>query len=647
MSTITPWDSRLDLEATEDPAMSGQTANSPYVELFREIQTQVPSRKQFVEGSRTLSYGALFDRVAALTGVFQQMGLRIGDRAILCSNDDIAVVTIFMALLRNGITAVVLPPQAPAAELEPLIESADARALFLDVEAHERCNLDAVRRGDSTIVEIEPEKDEDAQGPLVRAFAARFGRAKADGSEARYPGLLRSVPSNAEPVGHIPESTTAYILFTSGTTSKPKGVEISHRALFSQMSTFVRHYGMNADTRWLNVLPLHHTDGLTQGIVVAFTAGATAYRPLQFRVDRLPALLDLIYSKRITHFVTVPSVLNLILKLGDAYTDTFEGEDFRFVISTAAYLDADTWRQFEGKFGVQVVNVYGLTETVCESLYCGPDSGSRRIGTIGKPVDSDARIVDAEGRDVAAGSPGELILSGDHIMTGYFRMPEATAAVLKDGWFHTGDLAEIDEDGFYRIVGRKKDVIITAGVNVYPEDVTRVLRGMPEILDAVTFAMPDPDWGERVVACVVPAEGASPTEPQIANYFLDRASREKLPREIHIVDDLPRGPAGKVVVDQVKKLLEFQTAAQDGNGSAGSLEGKIFEAAAKAFKTSATDLSLNSSPENTKGWSSLAHVELLMTLESTFSVRFDPQDIMRISSLADAKRVLESKVADI
>jgi long-chain acyl-CoA synthetase len=635
------------MEATEEPAMPGQSANSPYVALFREIQAQIPRRKPFVVGSRTLSYGALFDGLAALTGIFKQLGLSVGDRAILCSNDDIAVVTIFMALLRNGITTVILPPHAPAAELEPLIESADARALFIDVEAHERCNLGAVRRHDSTIVQIEPGNDEDAQGPLVRALASRFGRSKVEGSELRYPGLLKSALGGAEPADHIPESTTAYILFTSGTTSKPKGVEISHRALFAQMSTFVRHYGLDTDTRWLNVLPLHHTDGLTQGIVVAFTAGATAYRPMRFRVDRLPTLLDLIYAKRITHFVTVPSVLNLILNLGDAYTDAFEGQDFRFVISTAAYLDLDTWQAFEEKLKVQVVNVYGLTETVCESIYSGPDSESRRIGTIGKPVDCEARIVDAEGSDVPAGSPGELILRGDHLMSGYFRMPEATAAVLKDGWFHTGDLAEIDGDGFYRIVGRKKDVIITAGINVYPEDVTRVLRGMPEILDAVTFAMPDPDWGERVVACVVPAEGASPTVPQIADYFLERASREKLPREIHIINDLPRGPTGKVIVDQVEKMLELEATAQDGDGSDGSLEGKMFEAAAKAFKTLATDLSLDSSPENTKGWSSLAHVELLLTLESTFSVRFDPQDIMRISSLADAKRVLESKAAQI
>src|SRR5690606_7432242 len=147
-------------------------------------------------------------------------------------------------------------------------------------------------------------------------------------------------------------------------------------------------------------------------------------------------------------------------------------------------------------------------------------------------------VTDA-GEDVAPGAKGELILRGDNIMRGYFRMPDETAAVLKDGWFHTGDLAAIDEDGFYRIVGRKKSVIVTAGMNVYPEDVTNVLRSIPGVLDAVTFGMPDEAWGERVVSCVVPVSRQALSVEGIARQFLERASREKLPLEIHIVDELP------------------------------------------------------------------------------------------------------------
>ena len=617
--------------------------HSRFIELFGEIQARIPAQKPFVVGPPSLSYGALFDRIAALTSLFARIGLSVGDRAVLCSEDDIAVATIFMALLRNGITSVILPPMAPAAELERLIEAADAKVSFIDAKIRERCDLKYACRDDSTIVEIEPEKRAGAQGSFAGALVSRITSSRDTASAERYPALLESVSLSERPSGQIPDSTIAYILFTSGTTSTPKGVEISHRALFAQMSTFVRQYRLDSDARWLNILPLHHTDGLTQGIVVAFAAGATAYRPMRFRVDRLPALLDFIYANRITHFVTVPSVLNLILNLGDTYADSFEGEDFRFVISTAAHLDLDTWRTFEEKLKVRVVNVYGLTETVCESLYCGPDSETRRLGTVGKPVDCEARIVDDEGRDAAPGSVGELILRGDHIMTGYFRMPDATASVLKGGWFFTGDLAEVDGDGFYRIVGRKKNVIITAGVNVYPEDVTCVLRSMPEILDAVTFAMPDANWGERVVACVVPVERATLSEAKIADHFLSRASREKLPREIHIVDDLPRGPAGKVIVAQLKETLNLGSSAQTESAGAASLDDRIFEAAASALKTSAASLSLDSTPENTKGWSSLAHVELLMALESTFDVRFDPKDIMTISSLADAKRVLEKK----
>ena len=443
----------------------------------------------------------------------------------------------------------------------------------------------------------------------------------------------------------LPDSTVAYILFTSGTTSRPKGVEITHRNLFAQMATFVRQYGYDPDCRLLNVLPLHHTDGLTQGPVVVFTTAATVLRPLRFRVDALSEFLDLIYAERVTHLITVPSVLALILNVAEETGDCFDGEDFRFVISTAAFLDENLWRDFEARFLTQVVNVYGLTETVCEAFYCGPDEKTRRLGTIGKPVDCDARIVDDNGQEVPRGEIGELALKGDNVMKGYFQMPEETAAVLKDGWFLTGDLARLDADGFCTIVGRKKNVIITGGINVYPEDVTSVLRSLPKVLDAVTLGMEDPIWGERVVSCVVPKPGEMLEVQEIAGHFLEQASREKLPAEIHLFDDLPRGPAGKVLLEEVKSRILAQRQGSSGQGPARDLQERLLKTAAEVFKVPAEELSLTSNPENTKGWSSLAHVELLLTLEKEFGFRMSPQAIMTVKSLSDALSVVEKELA--
>ncbi|HEX5078205.1 MAG TPA: AMP-binding protein [Geminicoccaceae bacterium] len=619
--------------------MASGCAVSEVSSWFDDAERSIEPAKPFLVGPRSLSYGELCERTRRLGALFQELGLQRDDRVVVATEDDSAAISIFLALLRYGITAVVLDPQAAVPELESLIGAADARALLADRAVVARAGLGSIKRADAALIPIDGDRAESSfLGRLTRGL--RGSRSP----ERAYPAVLDALAPLAQRPPDLPESTLAYILFTSGTTSQPKGVEITHRNLAAQMRTFVRHYGLGRDTRLLNVLPLHHTDGLTQGVTLALSAAATLHRPLRFRVDRLPALLDGIRAERVTHLVTVPSVLALIANLGAEHDDCFAGEEFRFVISTAAYLDEGLWRRFEARFRAPMVNVYGLTESVCEALYCGPDPETRRVGTIGKPVDCEARIVTEAGEDVAPGETGELILRGDNIMRGYFRMPDATAAVLKDGWFHTGDLAATDRDGFYRIVGRKKSVIITGGMNVYPEDVTSVLRSLPGVLDAVTFGMPDPAWGERVVSCVVPAAGRTLSVEGIAAQFLERASREKLPLEIHIVADLPRGPAGKVILAEARAMVE-QRRAVPAEGGDGGIRERVLAVAAGTFKTDLRSLSLESDAGNTAGWSSLAHVEFLLALEVEFELRLAPRDLMSIVSLGDAVRVIEARDA--
>jgi long-chain acyl-CoA synthetase len=265
---------------------------------------------------------------------------------------------------------------------------------------------------------------------------------------------------------------------------------------------------------------------------------------------------------------------------------------------------------------------------------------------VGKARDCEVRTVDDEGCDTAAGEPGELVIRGPNVMKGYFRMPEETAAVLVDGWFHTGDVAIIDEEGFVFIVGRKKSLIISGGYNIYPEDVTHVLMGMMGIVDAVTLGMPDAIWGERVVSCVVVDPQADIGESDIAAYFLLHASPEKLPRDIHIFEEFPRGPAGKVVLSELRVLLE-QRGRDVEKASAGEAEVdcRVIEIAAHVFKLPVDELQENSSPDTTSNWSSLAHVEFLMTIETAFDVKFSARDIMSIVSLGDAVEVLGRKLS--
>jgi long-chain acyl-CoA synthetase len=574
-------------------------------------------KRVFIHGENgQLTYGAACDRILRLTGRFLRLGLKPGMRVVLATRDDLALATVFLALLRNGLTAVVLNPEARATELATLVDAADPSALIMDARLVDLMLPDQLK------------------GLTVDAL-----------DDAGGPGLAKML--NAESAGSLPASvdaeSTAYILFTSGTTSRPKGVEISHRALFAQMATFVRQYRLDERTRLMNLLPLHHTDGLTQGVVIAACAGAVLLRPMRVRINLIGDFVNACHDLKATHLVTVPSLLALMLNLGEHYEDALRSPWFKFVISTAAYLDPGLWQQFENAFGVRVVNVYGLTETVCETTYCGPDDATRRLGTIGKPVDAEAHIVDDAGKPLPAGATGELLVRGPHIMKGYFRLPDETAAVLRNGWLHTGDLATVDEDGFYRIVGRKKDVIISAGINIYPEDVNAVLRTVPGVVDAATIALPDQNWGEIVVCGIVAQPGGKPTEQEIASHFLAHASPEKLPREIHFFTDFPRGPAGKVVKSELRRLIEERRAAMTHTSAGGSLHNRVFQEAARAFKCRAEDLSADSNPRTTPGWSSLAHVEFLMALEVEFSIALRPDEIMRIDSVGDALALIERR----
>ena len=601
------------------PTPTGADTVPNVIALLDAMASVEPQRAFIVAESGTLKFGDVVARLPGLTGAFSDMGLAPGARVVLATDDDLALATIFIALLRNDVTAVVLNPEVRATELARLIDAADPGGLIIDTRLVERLLPDQRDRL-----------------PILRIDAA--------GGNDSYPAVLKTARAAAPPQSVDPEST-AYILFTSGTTSRPKGVEITHRGLFAQMGTFVRQYGFDKRTRLMNLLPLHHTDGLTQGVVVAACAGAVLLRPMRVRINLIGDFVNACHDLKATHLVTVPSLLALMLGLGERFQDALRSSWFRFVISTAAYLDPGLWQRFEEAFGVRVVNVYGLTETVCETTYCGPDDASRRIGTIGKPVDAEACIVDASGKEVPVNSEGELLVRGPHIMKGYFRLPDETAEVLRDGWLYTGDLATVDDEGFYRIVGRKKDVIISAGINVYPEDVNAVLRTVPGIVDAATIGLADERWGEVVVCGIVTQPGREPSEQQIAAHFLAQASPEKLPREFHFFEDLPRGPAGKVVKSELRRLIQERRAAVHHTSAGGSLRDRVFQEAARSFKCRAEDITVDSNPRNTPGWSSLAHVEFLMALEVEFSFNLQPDEIMRIDTIGDALALVEQRSA--
>lgn len=602
---------------------------SPLVAEIDNAFANNPASKPLIVGESSLSYGEAGEQVRRLGGWFRELGFEPGDRVMVISGNDNAVAVMVFALVRCGIAAALVNPEAPADEILNLCRASEAAGAILDSAIDESAKV-AETMGFPVL------RIEDA-GKRSGGLMGRLLRRKEDPSDdvATFPGALREYPEMETAPGDVSADQTAMILFTSGTTSRPKGVELTHRNISAQCAVFRSQYEYDPDSRILNVLPFHHTDGLNQGPFVALLAGATVFRRMKFSVQRLGELLDSIYADRITHFVTVPTVLALILRLGEDHEDCFKTTDFKYVLSTAAYLDDGIWTAIEDRFGATVVNSYGLTETVSEALYCGPDETTRRLGTIGKPVGCEARIVAADGNPVARGEVGELAICGDIVMKGYFGQPEETAAVLRDGWFLTGDLARLDEDGFYSIVGRKKNVIISGGINVYPEDVTSVLMEKDGVLDAVTFGLENELWGEVAVSCVVPDGKTDITLDQLTEHCRSRMSPESVPSRIYFMDEFPRGPAGKAVIGDVKeRVLTLENAAST---EGGSVFEQIRSIAAACFNTAPENLSPQSAPESTEGWDSLAHVNFIVAIEDSFGVKFSPRQIMMLETLQHAE----------
>jgi long-chain acyl-CoA synthetase len=565
-----------------------------------------------VTEDRSLSFGDLAERARRLAGLFAERGVAMGDRVVIASRDDAEAALLLVGLIANGVTAILLDPDTPQARAEALIAKARPALVLAD-----RALIAGWALADTA-------------HPLIE-IAPRSGRSGLIGSllgkKATSEGLAAALEAATprDPPAVIPPEILAYILFTSGTTREPKGVCISHGALFSHLATLTRLYGWNEDSRILNTLMLSHADGSVQGPLAAFVTGATVHRPARFEVGTIERLLDAVYQLRITHMIVVPTMLALFVRLAEAQRDAFQGGDFRMMGSCGGQLEADLWARAEALFGVQILNLYGLTETVSGGVVALPPTAPDKYGRIGRPVDCEARIVQ---------ETGELLLRGDLLMSGYFDEPGLTDEVLRDGWLHTGDLARCDADGDYWIIGRKKSVIIRGGLNVHPEEVAEVLNACPAVRDSIAFGLADKDWGEIVVALV--AADKATAEVELLAWCAERLEPRKVPSRIRIVEDLPKGRSGKVMLEAARELFAVASGAPVATATSTEVEARVLAVAAQVFKTDPRRLSPASSPETVAGWDSLAHLELVAALEAEFSLSLSAREVLGLDTLSKA-----------
>jgi long-chain acyl-CoA synthetase len=480
-----------------------------------------PDRPAIRLDDLTLTYRQLSDLSARAADWLHEHGVEPGDRVGIMLPNIVQFPVLYYGVLRAGGTVVPMNPLLKAREIEHYLSDSGAKLVF-------------------------------ATSPEGATGAAAVG-AQAVSVEADTLTEIAARPSSAE-IAARADDDTAVILYTSGTTGTPKGAELTHANL--------RHNAAVAATTLLDLgpddvvmgcLPLFHSFGQTCGLNAAVVSGACL--TLIPRFDPVTAL-KVIERDRVTLFEGVPTMYVAMLNAGPSVADT---SSLRLGISGGAALPVEVLRGFEQAFGTPIIEGYGLSETSPVATFNTPDR--RKPGTIGLPIAGvELKLVDPDGAEVAEGAVGEIAIRGHNVMKGYWQRPDASAAAIRDGWFHSGDMATRDADGFYTIVDRKKDLIIRGGFNVYPREIEEVLYEHPAVLEAAVVSTPHPTHGEEVVAAVALRPGATATAAELRDHVKARVAAYKYPRHVWLVDALPKGATGKVLKREITVPAEVEQA---------------------------------------------------------------------------------------
>jgi long-chain acyl-CoA synthetase len=600
--------------------------------MLGNVFTQ-PADKIFLQTlQKNYTYAWLRKKIKQISGLFESLHLQHGDKIVLAISDDPEMSALFLAALAHGITVVMADPESKSPRAKSIVQRTAPKYIIADKETLEQWQLE------ESLPILSYKKEGNASPGLLVKFLKKN---KPEAASNDYLTLLEK----AMPADDFPEAPAAgliaYILFTSGTTADAKGVSISHGNLAMHLATLKKVYGLDEDSRLLNLLFLCHADGCVQGPLLAAFAGCSWHKPFRFTLEKIPAFLDYGYAHNISHVFVVPAMLNMILPFADEYEDSFQYPEFKAIVSVSAHLDAALWDKFENAFKVPLSNVFGLTETVAGSLFCGPMPGTYRKYSVGKPVDCELKIINELHTEVGAGETGELCLRGAHIMENYWSDPAATTEAFTGEWFLTGDLASKDEDGFITIRGRKKNLIISGGINIQPEEVTECLLKNPGISEACAIGMPDEVFGEKLVAAVVLKTGYALSGIEIIETCRLSLEEKKVPHRIFIVDELPKGISGKVQLNTLREqLLHLQPLSSVNTGDFAS---KILSIAAESFQVPASRLSIQDTSQTVAGWDSLAHLSFITSLEDHFQVRFNTAEVITMNSIRRATELIKLK----
>ena len=347
-----------------------------------------------------------------------------------------------------------------------------------------------------------------------------------------------------------PDSALALLIYTSGTTGRPKGVMLDHANLNAMCGAVIDGFKLTPDDHSLLILPLFHVNGIVVGTLSPLLAGGRATIAGRFKVD---TFFDRVEQTRATYFSAVPTIYTMLCGLPPSVKP--DTSSVRFAVCGAAPASVELLEAFESRYGIPIIEGYGLSEGSCASTV-NPLKGTRKAGTVGLPLAGQTiRLVDASGNPAPDGEAGEVVIKGANVMRGYLNRPEETAKAIVDGWLHTGDVGRFDEDGYLVLVDRAKDMIIRGGENIYPREIEAVVHGLPQIAEAAVVGRAHAVYGEEPVLFVsLHPEGTLDTDA-IREHLRGSLSKYKLPVEITIMADLPKNAVGKIDKPTLRKRL--------------------------------------------------------------------------------------------
>ncbi len=490
---------------------------------------KMPEKAAYIFQDKETSYQELEGAVRKFASRMKELGYKKGDHiALVVGNSPYFVISLYGAL-RLGLVVIPINPLYTANEMTFILRNGDVKAVItMDVLLEKFEGIKEELPDINHYISCESGSNEKFEKSTLHPKLRSFTQLVQEGStDFKGPDLM--------------DDDLALILYTSGTTGRPKGAMLSHKNLYSNAKDVADYLAISGEDKVIAALPMFHVFCLTVALNAPLMNGGTVVILPKFSPQEVFRLTK---EYGTTVFAGVPTMYNYLLQSGKENTDIFS--DMRLFISGGASMPVALLKAFEQTFNVQVQEGYGLSEASPVTCF-NPLDRPRKPGSIGRSiVNVENKVVDEFGEEVETGEVGELIVRGPNVMLGYYKLPEETAMTLKDGWLYTGDMARMDDEGYFYIVDRKKDLILVGGYNVYPREVEEVLYSHPNVSEVAVIGAAHEEAGEVVISFVV-TDNPQLTEENLIDYCKEQLVNYKVPSKIEFLDELPKNTTGKIL----------------------------------------------------------------------------------------------------